>query len=228
MKKKYFLILAIAALIATLFIPFVIKWLYEIGKTFPLIVTPYTESDMLDYSATIISLAISVIALIQSIQVDDVRFRISHATTFDSNDQLCIQISIINDSSFECPVSSVSITNKKHNHSAHIVAAPPFNVNAKSSKDFDVPTERVKRVIALFQKEKHPDKLFYQLYLGTGERIYLRADELLQTLKMQEDHIKRFGSSEIEERKPYQVVVHKKKTQQSGIFISSSKGSPDA
>ena len=84
-------------------------WLYDLGDICPLIVTPYEESDMLDYSAAVIGVVVSVTALIYSVIANAIRFRISHAVMFNENDEECVLIRIYNDSSYECDVLSVSI-----------------------------------------------------------------------------------------------------------------------
>lgn len=148
---------------------------------------------MLDYSAAVISAAVGAIALIYSVVTNAIRFRIAHAVTFNENDEECVLVRIYNDSPYECDLLSVSITNKQHNRSAHIIRSKPFAVKAKSAEEFPVPIEYVKKVFKGFINEKEPNKLFYELRTGTGNTIYLAADDLIQTVNQIDAHNKRYG-----------------------------------
>ena len=48
-------------------------------------------------------------------------------------------------------------------------------------------------MIQLFKKERDIDRLFYELYLGTGGVAYLKADELLKTLDAQDAYQRKYG-----------------------------------
>ena len=143
-------------------------WFYDLGKTNPIIITPYTESDMLDYSTAVVSAMVAVLALIYSVVTNTMRFSISHAFTIDDNNKECILIRICNDSQFECKLQSVSITNKQNNRSAHIIRRKPFVVKGKSAKEFPVPITDIKKVLKHFTTEKSKNRLFYELRMETG------------------------------------------------------------
>ena len=180
-------------MVLIILLPLIIMWLYDLGKEHPIIITPYTESNMLDYSAAVIGAAVGAIALIYSVVTNAIRFRIAHAVTFNENDEECVLIRIYNDSPYECELLSVSITNKLHNRSAHIIRSKPFVVKAKSAEEFPIPIEYVKKVLKCFSDEKEPNKLFYELRTGTGNTIYLIADNLIQTIDHIDAHNKRYG-----------------------------------
>lgn len=193
MKKNAVIFLLIIFVLFTILLPLIIMWLYDLGDICPLIVTPYEESDMLDYSAAVIGVVISVTALLYSIIANAIRFRIAHAVTFNENDEECVLIRIYNDSPYECELQSVSITNKLHNRSAHIIRSKPFAVKAKASEEFPVTVEYAKKVISGFSNEDDLEPLFYELRTGTGKTIYISADKLLQTINTLDAHKKKYG-----------------------------------
>lgn len=112
---------------------------------------------------------------------------------FNENDEECVLIRIYNDSSYECDVLSVSITSKLHNRSARIIKSKPFAVKAKSSEEFPVTVEYAKKVIGSFKNSENSGQLFYELRIGTGRVIYLKADNLIQTIKTLDDHKRYFN-----------------------------------
>lgn len=73
MKKNHVIILLIVFTLSTILLPLIIMWLYDLGDICPLIVTPYEESDMLNYSAAVIGVVVSVTALIYSIIANAIR-----------------------------------------------------------------------------------------------------------------------------------------------------------
>ena len=186
MKKRNLIIGLILFASVVILLPFLIMGLYRLGEKYPIIKTPFSESDMLSYAASITGALTGVVALIYSIVSNSPRFRVSHATTCDDQNEECVLISIINDSLFECEILSVSITNEEHNHRANIIRTGPFKVKAKTAKSFNVPSSQARKVIQLFRKGSNTDRLFYELHLGTGGVAYLKADELLKTLDAQD------------------------------------------
>lgn len=210
MKKKHVIILLIFAILLTIFLPLIIMWLYKLGKVCPIIRTPYTESDMLSYATAVIGAVVSATALIYSVVTNAIRFRISHSLYINDENEECILIRIYNDSPYECELESVSITNKFHNHSAHIIRRQPFSVKAKSAEEFPVTIEQLKKVIERFDKDKDANKLFYELRVGTGNAVYIKAEDLIKTIDRLDEHYKKYGISNTK-RDPIRVKVAKKK-----------------
>ena len=193
MKKNNLIAGLVLFAAVVILLPFLIMWMYELGEKYPIIKTPFSASDMLSYAASITGALTGLVALIYSIISNSPRFHISHATTCNERNEECVLISIINDSLFECEILSVSITNKEHNHRAHIIRTGPFEIKAKTAKSFNVPSSQARKVIQLFKKERDIDRLFYELYLGTGGVAYLKADELLKTLDAQDAYQREYG-----------------------------------
>ena len=210
MKKKDIIILLVLSILLIILLPLIIMWLYDLGEVYPIIRTPYTESNMLDYSAAVIGAIVGAVALIYSVVANAIRFRISHAITINENNKECILICIYNDSPYECEIQSVCITNELHKHSAHIIRSKPFIVKAKSSKEFPVVIEDVRKVLKRFEDETISKKVFYELRTGTGNTIYLTADKLIQTIEQIDAHNKRYGIPSTE-KQPITVRVRKKK-----------------
>ena len=209
MKKKDIIVLLVLSIVLIILLPLIIMWLYDLGEVWPIIRTPYTESNMLDYSAAVIGAVVGAIALIYSVVTNAIRFRISHAITINENNKECVLICIYNDSPYECEIQSVSITNKLHNRSAHIIRSEPFYVKAKSSEEFPVTIEDVKKVLDGFNDDRSSNKLFYELRTGIGSAIYITADKLLQTIDRVDAHNKRFGIL-TDKKRPIKVHVRKK------------------
>ena len=193
MKKKHVVIMLIMAILLILLLPLIIMWLYDLGDVYPIIQTPYSETDMLSYATAVIGAAVSATALIYSIVSNAMRFRITHAITCNEKDEECVLIRIYNDSPYECEILSVSLTNKLHNRSGHIVRGGAFSIRAKSGEEFPVTIDYARKVINGFSKEDVSNALFYELRLGTGSVAYINADKLLQTIDMVDAHKKRFG-----------------------------------
>ena len=173
----------IALVSLLIIIPVLVVWFYEIGEKYPVIITPYTESDMINYFAAAIGIIISVLAVIIGIGTNQVRLRMWHATTINDKGEVCVLIRVINDGVFDCDIAAVCISNKEHNHSAHLVSSPPFAVKAKSSVDLLVPTSRIIYLLDLFKRRN--EKVCYSLELSTGSRIYLDIKGLEDTVNNQ-------------------------------------------
>ena len=112
MKRKHIAILIILGVVCLL-LPFVIDLIYDVGETFPVCYTRYSASDVLSYIATVIGLMLSVIAIILSLQNNELHIKVKHSHTVTKDNKEGIYYEIINDSLFDCLYASIPIANRK-------------------------------------------------------------------------------------------------------------------
>ena len=68
-----------------------------------------------------------------SIQTNDLDIKIKHSHTVNDNDQESIWLEIVNNSVFECQITSVEFANLKGRHFCKVFRAAPFYIKAKNS-----------------------------------------------------------------------------------------------
>lgn len=179
MKRKYILILLLFLVICVL-LPFIIDWAYPTCENLTIFVTPYSESDILGYCSTVLGLLISMIALFFALSSNDLRLRITHATTCSNEGNAAIYLEIHNDSNFDCTVNSVDLCNKKERYFAKIVSEPPFIIKAKNSSSFIIDEDKYKRIIVSIIKRNKSNKVSYCIRTTIKNEIFLTTKQLKQ------------------------------------------------
>ena len=106
MKRKYIILLLSLGIICIL-LPFAIDFLFDIGEKHPIIITRFSASDILSYCSGVIGIFLSIVAIIMSLQTNDIDIKIKHAHTINDNNQESIWLEIVNNSVFECQITSV-------------------------------------------------------------------------------------------------------------------------
>ncbi|MBQ8294814.1 MAG: hypothetical protein IJX87_00105 [Clostridia bacterium] len=185
MKRKYILILIILGIVCLL-LPLAIEFIYDIGETHPIYYTRYSASDVLSYIATVIGLMLSVIAIMLSLQSNELQIKIKHSHTVTKDNKEGIYYEIINDSLFDCKIISFELANKKGKHHCKIFWKPPFNVKAKNSYYAIVDIESVKKHYESVAKSNPKGKVYYYIRTSTNHNLYLSVDGLLRCFKESE------------------------------------------
>lgn len=185
MKRKYIVILIILGIVCLL-LPFAIELIYDVGEIYPLYYTRYSASDILSYVATVIGLAISVVAIILSLQNNELHIKIKHSHAFTKDDKEAIYYEIINDSLFDCKILSFELANKKSNHHCKVFWKPPFNIKAKNSYYEIVDIESVRKHYELVAESNPKGKVYYYIRTSLNQNIYLSVDELLKCFEESE------------------------------------------
>ena len=170
MRKKNIIAIVIFAIIA-LVLPYVIEWVFQKRSGTN---APYTQSDILTYSATVLGVLISMVALLTAKNADQVRLKIKHSLTA-KGDEACIYIEICNDSNYDCEIEFLGFTNKLHNTHIRIVEDPSFIVKAKRCYDFTIEIQKLAKC-AKFINTNNSRKILYEIrlpykviYLGTSD-----------------------------------------------------------
>lgn len=187
MKKKYIIILTALGVICLL-LPFVIDFLYDVGETHPICHTRYSASDILSYVATVIGLVISVIAIIFSLQNNELHIKIKHSHTFTKDDKEAIYYEIINDSLFDCKIISFELANNKGKHRCKVFWKPPFNIKAKNSYYEIVDIESVRKYYEMVAKSNPKGKVYYYIRTSLNQNLYVSVDGLLKCFEESEKH----------------------------------------
>lgn len=198
MRKKYWIILLIFLFIC-LVLPFVIELMYTIGESHPIIYTKYSQSDVLGYIASVIGLIISVLAIMLSIQANEIDIKIKHALTMSKKGNEALLIEICNNSGFDCMINSVEVCNKKECIFSHIIKTPPFEVKAKSSTEFIVEAETIKRRLSRIEIQGRKN-IKYCINLTGHNRLFLNTKELYKNLDNIEEHYKKLLEGVIESK----------------------------
>lgn len=194
--KRKFCFIFILFLLICIGLPFVIELMYIIGKTHPIIYTNYSQSDMLGYVASAIGLSVSVLAIMLSIQSNEVDIKITHAVTMSEKGNEALLIEICNYSEFDCKINSVEIYNKKERVSAHIIKSPPFEVKEKSSSEFIVEVETIKQILSQIDKQERKN-IKYCINLVGHKRLYLSPKDLYKYLDIIDAHNEKILNGEI-------------------------------
>ena len=189
MKSKYYIFLVVLGIVCLL-LPFLIEDLYDIGEKYPLIITRFSASDILSYFSCVIGLFISMIAIILSLQTNDIDLQIKHAHTFSENDKEAIWLEIINNSAFECQIISVDLADLKNRHFYKIFNSPPFSIKAKNSHIVVVEEEKIHKILSRINLNKK-NKIRYCIRTSLNKTVYLKTDELFKRLEETEIHNKR-------------------------------------
>ena len=187
MKRKHIAILIILGVVCLL-LPFVIDLIYDVGETFPVCYTRYSASDVLSYIATVIGLMLSVIAIILSLQNNELHIKVKHSHTVTKDNKEGIYYEIINDSLFDCRIISFELVNKKGKHHCKVFWKPPFNVKAKNSYYETVDIESVRKYYELVAKSNPKGKVYYYIRTSLNQNIYLSVDGLLKCFEESENH----------------------------------------
>lgn len=189
MKRKYFIFLVVLGAVCLL-LPFFIEDLYDIGEKYPIITTRFSASDLLSYLSCVIGLFISMIAIILSLQTNDIDLQIKHAHTFSENDKEAIWMEIINNSAFECQIISVELADLKNRHFHKIFNSAPFTIKAKNSHIVVVEEEKIRKILSRINLNKK-NKIRYCIRTSLNKTLYLKSDELFKRLEETEIHNKR-------------------------------------
>lgn len=187
MKRKHIAILIILGIVCLL-LPFAIDFIYDVGETHPVYYTRYSASDVLSYIATVIGLMLSVIAIILSLQNNELHIKIKHSHTVTKDSKEAIYYEIINDSLFDCRIISFELANKKGKHHCKVFWKPPFNVKAKNSYYEIVDIENVRKYYELVAKSNPKGKVYYYIRTSLNQNIYLSVDGLLKCFEESKKH----------------------------------------
>lgn len=185
MKRKHISILIILGSVCLL-LPFAIEFIYDIGETHPIYYTRYSASDVLSYIATVIGLILSVIAIMLSLQNNELQIKIKHSHAVTKDNKEGIYYEIINDSLFDCKIISFELANKKGKHHCKVFWKPPFNVKAKNSYYAIVDIESVKKHYESVAKSNPKGKVYYYIRTSTNHNLYLSVDGLLKCFEESE------------------------------------------
>lgn len=189
MKRKLWIIFVIFLLVC-IGLPFAIELMYTIGESHPIIYTNYSQSDVLGYVASVIGLIVSILAIMLSIQANEVDIKIKHALTMSEKDNEAFVIEICNYNGFDCKINSVELCNKKERIFTHIIKSPPFEVKEKSSCEFVVEIETIRKMLSRIEKQGRKN-IKYCINLAGHKRLYLSPKDLYKNLDNIDTHYKR-------------------------------------
>ena len=137
------------------------------------------------------------IALILSLQNNELHIKIKHSHTFTKDDREAIYYEIINDSLFDCKIISFELANKKGKHHCKVIWKPPFNVKAKNSYYEIIDIESVKKYYKAVANSNPKGKVYYYIRTSLNQNIYLNVDGLLKCFEESEKNQKLLEKSEI-------------------------------
>ncbi len=187
MKKKYIILLLSLGAICVL-LPFVVDILFDIGERYPIISTRFSASDILSYSSGVIGIILSLIAIIMSLQTNDINFKIKHAHTINDNNKESIWLEIVNNSVFECQITSVEFANLKSRHFCKVFRAAPFYIKAKDSHVEIIELEDIKKKLSYVVESKTKSKIYYCIRTSLNQTIYISTNDLYKCLEESEKH----------------------------------------
>lgn len=192
MKKKYIVLLLSLGLICIL-LPLGIDVIFDIGEKYPIITTRFSASDILSYCSGVIGIFLSVIAIIMSIQTNDLDIKIKHSHTVNDNDQESIWLEIVNNSVFECQITSVEFANLKRRHFCKVFRAAPFYIKAKDSHVEIVELADIKKRLSYVIEGNKKSKIYYCIRTSLNQTIYLNTTDLHKCLEETEKHHEKFN-----------------------------------
>ena len=187
MKKKYIILLLVSGVICIL-LPLTIDLLFNIGEKHPIIVTRFSASDILSYCSGVIGIFLSVVAIIMSLQTNDIDIKIKHAHTVNDNNQESIWLEIVNNSVFECQITSVEFANLKSRHFCKVFHAAPFYIKAKDSHSEIVELADIKKKLSYVVKSNKKSRIYYCIRTSLNQTIYLSTADLYKCIKESEVH----------------------------------------
>lgn len=184
-------------LLVCLGLPCLIELMYTVGESYPIIYTNYSQSDVLGYAASVIGLIVSVLAIMLSIQTNEVDIKITHALTMSDKGNEALLIEICNCCGFDCRINSVELCNKKERIFTHIIKSPSFEVKGKSSAEFTVEVESIKQILSQIEKQGRKN-IKYCIILTGHKRLYLSPKDLYKYLDNIDAHHKKLLKGGIE------------------------------
>lgn len=187
MKKKYIILLLVLGVICIL-LPLAIDILFDIGEKHPIIVTRFSASDILSYCSGVIGILLSVVAIIMSLQTNDIDIKITHAHTISDNNQESIWLEIVNNSVFECQITSIEFANLKSRHFCKVFRAAPFYIKAKDSHREIVELADIKKKLSYVVASNKKSKIYYCIRTSLNQTIYLSTADLYKCIKESEAH----------------------------------------
>ena len=187
MKRKYIILLLSLGVICTL-LPFAIDFLFEIGEKHPIITTRFSASDILSYCSGVIGIFLSVVAIIMSLQTNDVDIKIKHSHTVNDSNQESIWLEIVNNSVFECQITSVEFANLKSRHFCKVFRAAPFYIKAKDSHSEIIELVDIKKKLSYVVDSNKKSKIYYCIRTSLNQTIYLSTEDLYKCIKESETH----------------------------------------
>lgn len=107
MKRKLILLYSLFIL-GVILLPFTVNFIYTIGTIYPVICLPYSNSEMLSYTITVLSITISMAALFVALLQNDIKVRIKRNIAVFENE--CKEVLVIyNDNPFPITVTEVGL-----------------------------------------------------------------------------------------------------------------------
>ena len=192
MKRKYIILLLSLGIICIL-LPFAIDFLFDIGEKHPIIITRFSASDILSYCSGVIGIFLSIVAIIMSLQTNAIDIKIKHAHTINDNNQESIWLEIVNNSVFECQITSVEFANLKSRHFCKVFNAAPFYIKAKDSHTAIIEIGDIKKRLSCVTQDDKRRKVFYCIRTSLNQTIYLSTKDLHKCLEENEIHQQRLN-----------------------------------
>lgn len=198
-KRRKFICCIIVFLICVLLMPFIIDWLYKVGETSPIIVLPFSPSDMLSYCAATLGIAISLLALFIALSENDPKIKIKPSTFIISGEPSQVGIEIINEGSNELQISDIGlISPKKIKGQRLLYIFGPIEQYPKRIPAFDTikvgyaPSELHKKITdfkeSIEQHQSKMNKVIYYVRLSNG--IYIEYKSKCDQIYLKETCVK--------------------------------------
>lgn len=185
-KKRAFACAAIIFLLFVLLIPFIVSTLYEIGKTYPTIIWPFSPGEMLTYCVTVLGVAISLCALFVALSANDPKVKIERVVCRSSEGPYKEGISVINESQNEIVISEVGLISprKINGHRLLMGFGPagqcpkriaPFGVERFEYEQSDFAQKIAQFKETLEQRHSPMTEVIYFVKLANGYRIEYKS-----------------------------------------------------
>lgn len=176
MNKKY-MWLAIALAVLSCAFPVFVEQLYSLGESHPLVTTYYTPSDILSYSATIVSTWIAVVAIVIAVETPKPHVKIKHALTEDT-EGIAVYIELYNVGANDFEVQCFELCNKQRQGFAALSECAPFIIKTNSCKSFTVSIDRMKGYLKSITGTVDANNAEYAVRLSINKTIFLNTGDL--------------------------------------------------
>ena len=167
-------------------LPFIIECLFKVGDVCPVVITNYSQSDILSYIITVIAAILALIAIVISISSKDIKLTISSAFFSDKSKSFA-RIMINNNGIIDCSIQYIYLMHKK-SRTYDQIYTKPFEIKAKNHHCIDIDFVEFKTTIEefnghLLKKGYRNKKIYLSIHLATNEEIILRAKEVEKLYK---------------------------------------------
>ena len=188
MKKNLIRVVA-SLLFLVLILPFFVEWLYDIGLSHPVIFTKYTQSEVLNYIATIIGLIVSIIALYFSLFQFAPQLEMKRLSIFCLDNQSPFEaLRITNKGTLPVNIVGINLCSSKKVNGRRMMFSSlswpeglPQKIDAGDSFDFSLGDQKcLESIIAEFSKALQADgyennRVIFSIVLATGQHIIYRS-----------------------------------------------------